>query len=118
MGKDKKKKIKKEDRPPQPYTESERNKKLMLIRMQLMDIDMHHLITPEVNDAINDFIKTGREFHKTVDIPEYSRELEVNLINDKRKQTYITLKFKKIVVDGGNMKNPINKLNRIQEELL
>ena len=42
--------------------------------------------------------------------------MEINLINDKRQQTYINLRFKRIRIDD-NEKNPLNKLNSLQEKL-
>ena len=103
---------------PRPFTEEQRNKKVMSIYMQLMNINILHVLTNEIKSKIDNFIKTGEPYSAILDLPEYSRVLEINFINDMNKQheNYIRLKFKRIRVEGDE-NNPINKLNKIQEGL-
>jgi len=102
---------------PQFYTQQERDKKMNAIKIQLVQINKYHLLLPEHLKAIDEFVKNGTDYSTICDLPEYSRVLEIKLINNKREQTYINLKFNKITVDGED-DNPINKLNKIQQELL
>ena len=101
---------------PTPYTKDERERKITLIKLQLVDLNMYSVLTPEVHQSISDFIQSGKECDMEVDLPMYSRILVVHLVNDKKKQTYINLKFKKIRVEGEDNNN-INKLNEIQEKM-
>jgi len=100
-----------------PYTEDERNKKIAKIMLQLITLNVDHVITDEIRENINIFIKTGKEYHTSLELPTYSRTLEVNLVNDKNKGTDMKLLFKKIRVKNEDDAHPINKLNILQETL-
>jgi hypothetical protein len=113
MGKNKKIKVKE----PIPYTEAERSRKITTILIQLSQLNLEHVLTEEMHHHIQTFIKTGKSYDEILDLPQYSRTLEIHLENDKRQQTYINIKFNKIRIEGEGDKNPINKLNTIQEEL-
>lgn len=102
---------------PSPYTKEEREKKINKIKLQLMQIDMYHVLQQRHKDALNNFVNNGEEFSEEFDLPLYSRTLVFHLVNDKKKETYINLKFKKIRVPNDD-NNPINKLNSIQEQLM
>ena len=101
-----------------PYTEQERSKKITGIMLQLSSIDMSHVLTREIHDAIQKFIKTGESYNAKIDLPAYGRIMEINFVNNKKEETYIKFLFKRIRVDGEGNENPINKLNKIQEEIL
>lgn len=103
---------------PLRYNETERNKKVMLIRMELVEYRMDHVLTPEIMVKINNFIKTGEDYIDTIHLPEYSRKMEIQFINDKKQQSFIRFKFIKIRVEGEDDENPINKLNKLQEEII
>ena len=113
MGKKKNKK----EKTIQLYTESERNNKITKILMQMATLNLDHVITTEIRSHIMEYIKKGKEYCEIIDLPQYSREMVINLFNDKNKQTFINLKFKKIRIDNENDKNPINKLNTLQEDM-
>ena len=102
---------------PQPYTQQERETKINRIKMQLANINMYHILLPEHFKAIDEFVKNGTEYTTLYNLPEYSRVLEIKLVNNKKEQTYINLKFNKIMVEGGE-NHPLNKLNKIQQSLL
>lgn len=106
----------KEPKPPIPYNESERNKKIVGIMFQLSGKDMTEIITPEIRQAFDKFIKTGESYYTKIYLPEYGRYLEVNLVNNKREATFVKFLFNRIRVDGEE-DNPINQLNKIQEEI-
>lgn len=104
---------------PLPYTQQERSDKMFKIKMQLIQLDMEQVLNDEHKKAISEFIKTGKEYNVSVYLPQYSRTMDINLINDKRKQMGISFKFHKIrIPDEDSDKNPINKLNILQEEIL
>lgn len=113
-----KKKGKKKEKLPMPYTESERNKKVMSIMMQITDVKMEHVITPEIKKNLNEFVKNGTEYSDTIPIPEYGRELVIYFVNNKRIESYINFRFIKVRIPDEGDENPINKLNKIQESLL
>ncbi len=113
-----KKKGKKKVKLPIPYTESERNKKVMSIMMQINDVKMEHVITPEIRQNLNEFVKNGTEYSDTIPIPEYGRELVIYFVNNKRIESYINFRFIKVRIPDEGDENPINKLNKIQESLL
>ena len=102
---------------PTPYTESERNIKWTSIKIQLAQLNLEHVLRDEDKIGINNFIKKGQDYVTTLDLPVYSRVMEINFYNDKKKKTGINLKFNKIRVMGESDDNPINKLNKIQEEI-
>lgn len=115
----KKDKSKNKEKLPIPYSQQERKDKMFKIKMQLIQLDMEHVLTDENKKAIDEFIKTGKEYNVSVDLPQFSRTMDIVLINDKRKQMGINFKFYKIrIPDEDNEKNPINKLNILQEEIL
>lgn len=105
------------DDAPKPYTKEERERKINLIRIQLLEIDLYRVLGQEHLEKIQEFVTKGTDYYEVIDLPMYSREMIINLINDKRKQTYINLKFKRIRVDEEGDDNKINELNKIQEEL-
>lgn len=100
---------------PEYYTEDERRNKISKIMLQLVTLNMEHVLSEEVTQAIHKFIKTGDDYTTNIDLPTYSRILEISLSNNKQKKTYINLVFKKIRVDDEN--NPINELNKLQETM-
>lgn len=99
-----------------PYTRQERNKKMTAIMFQLISIKLDGYLSDAAKAGIKQFIETGEEYKEVIDMPEFSREMHINLVNDKHKQTYIQLAFKKLIIDD-NEKNPISKLNKLQENL-
>ena len=105
---------------PKPYTKDERNKKVNAIFVQLMSICMEHTLTPEIKQAIFDFRDNGTPVHTELKLPEYSRTMIIHFENDKNKDSNnaITFNFDRIRVDDGTNDNPINRLNKLQEELL
>lgn len=105
---------------PKPYTHEERVKKINNIMIQLMNIKMEHVLTPEVTKGMNEFRDNGMSFHTQVELPEYSRVMIVDFENDKNKDkdNAINFQFKKIRIEGEGAENPINKLNKMQEDLL
>jgi hypothetical protein len=123
MGKGKRNKLnnkkKGEPKPPIPYTESERNKKITNIILQLSSMDMTQVLTPEIRTGIQKYIKEGAEYEAELDLPEFARTLQIKLVNDKRRErdTYVKFLFKKIRIEGEGDDNPINKLNMLQEEM-
>jgi len=102
------------------YTKQERERKITNIMLQLAELKFDHVLTPEVKKLLFDYINTGEDLIYSLDLPEYSRTLEINLTNDKSLDKYnsVALKFKKVVVDEDNKDNPINKLNVLQEGLV
>lgn len=103
---------------PKPYTESERNAKMTAITFQMLQMNISHLVTDDLKKHMTEFIKHGTAYQEKIDLPEYSRIMNVNFINDKGQETFIKLAFKKIRVEGEGDENPINKLNKLQEELM
>lgn len=117
MGKKNKDKSK-VSKEPCPYTESERNKKILCLTLQMTGIHMDHVLTPEIKQNMNNFIKTGEPYNVIVKLPEYSREMEINLVNDRNQSSHIKFKFIKIRIPDEGDNNPINQLNKIQEEII
>lgn len=122
MGKAKRernKKKKMEPKPPIPYTESERSKKITMIMFKLSTMDMAQELTPEIRSNFQKFIKEGTEYETELDLPQFGKTLQIKLVNDKRrdKENYVKFIFKRIRVEGEGEENPINKLNKLQEEI-
>ena len=82
-----------------PYTERERNMKVMNFVLQISDLKMERVITPEIKDGFNDFIKLGKDYIDCIDLPKHSRKMIINLVNDKNKQTFINFKFHDFTID-------------------
>ncbi len=110
-----KKKTKTDKQENKLYTEAERSRKISRIMLQLSTLNIEHVLSDEVTKNIHNFIKTGQDYNTTIDLPTYSRVLEISLNNDKSKKTYMNLSFKKIRVADEN--NSINELNKLQETL-
>lgn len=100
-----------------PYTEAERQKKVMALQLSFTKAESDNIITPEIIRKMNNFAKTGESYIENIQIPEFSRELEIHLVNDRNQQSYIKLKFNKIRIPGEGDENPINQLNKLQEEI-
>ena len=105
---------------PLPYTEQERQRKITNIYLQLMQIQMDHVLTAEIKQGLHEFIKNGTEYHHVMELPAYSRVLKINFVNDKKKDAHngMHLQFRKISIDNGDPKNPLNQLNKLQEGLV
>ncbi len=102
-----------------PYTKEEREKKWNKIFMQLMHMEIDHVLTSDVKKNINDFVESGKEYHEEIELPEYSRIMIINFVNDKKKdkENCINLRFKKIRIENEGSDNPINELNELQEHM-
>jgi len=111
----KKKKVKKVKKPI-PYTRQQRNAKITKILMQLMSMKLSHLISTDIRKKIDHWINTGETYQEEIFLPVYSRTMDINLINDKRVNTYIKFKFHKINVEDEKSQH-LNELNRLQEDL-
>jgi hypothetical protein len=110
------------DKPdiPIPYTLDERSKKWTNICFELMKMHVYEdVVTRYVSIGMKLFVDVGRDFHYSLDLPQYSRVAEFHFVNDKRKEKENGLKltFKKIRVEGEDDEHPINKLNKMQEHL-
>lgn len=111
------KKIK--EKKPLLMSQKERSDMMFKIKIQLVQMDMDNVLDEQDKQGIYEFIQSGKEYIRTVELPSYSRTMNINLINDKRKKPGIGFKFNKIrVVDENDEENPINKLNVMQEEIL
>lgn len=103
---------------PMLYTEAERNRKVMAIRLEIDRVRMTPSITPEINKGLQDFVKFGTDYCITVPLPQFSREMVVHFVNNKRVESYVNFKFIKVRIPEEGDENPINKLNKIQENLV
>lgn len=105
---------------PVPYTKKEREKKLTAIYFQLMQIDMFDVLTDEVRQYLKSFVNDGIDYNTVIELPEYSRVMVINFVNDKKMDSKngIHLKFKKIRVEDKGTENPINILNKLQEDMI
>ena len=101
---------------PQPYSEKEREVKMTNIQMQMIQLNIYHFLTDEHKNAIKEFVKNGTEYKTEYLVPVYNRILDIHLINDKKKQTYINVKFNKLEINEKN--NKLVELNKLQEGLL
>jgi len=99
-----------------PYTKQERERKIFAIRFQLIELNMNHILTDDIKKNIDRFITEGTEYYKEVFLPEYSRLLKINLVNDKNQETYIKLEFQKVRITEEGDNNLINKINREHEQ--
>lgn len=117
MGKNNTKKS--ENLDPVPYTKAERESKISKVKIQLMQIDMYHVLTDEAKAGLKEFIDSGKDYCKEINLPQYSRILIINFVNDKNKdsENMFHLKFNKIRIEGVGDEHPINKLNKAQEEM-
>jgi hypothetical protein len=79
-------------------------------------MDIYHFLTEEHRKSIDEFVKNGTEYKTEYEVPGYSRIVDINLVDDKKKQTYINIKFKKLEINEKN--NKLVELNKLQESLL
>lgn len=82
------------------YTEKERNVKVMNLVLQISDIKMDYVMTPEVKKRFNEFITLGRDYVDCIDLPKHSRQMVINLVNDKNQKTFINFKFHNFTIDN------------------
>ena len=78
---------------PIPYNERERNAKILNLVMQVSEVGMSHTLTPEIKKKMNDFVSKGEPYIDCIDLPRLSRQMIIQLINDKRQQTFINFKY-------------------------
>lgn len=76
-----------------PYNERERNAKVINLLMELSELGMRHIITPEINQHMNDFVKLGKNYVDCIDLPRLARQMIISLINDKHQKTFIHFKY-------------------------
>jgi len=95
------------------YNKKEREKKVFSIKMQLIQIDMYQILNDEIKQKIDEYIETGNEYIAEYDLPQYSRKMIINLVNDKNRESYIKLVFKKYTIEDNEK---LNQLNKIQEQ--
>jgi len=105
---------------PRPYTYEERNKKITSILMQLMNMGMDHVLTPEFRQGLFDWRDNGTAFHAELDLPEYSRKLVASFDNDfsKDKDNALNFVFQRVRIQGEGDENKVNEINKIQEKLI
>lgn len=78
------------------YTKRQRNKKVVGMMFELMEINMDWVIGEEEMRYIMDFINNGTDYHTTINLAKYSAELEIKLINDKNVESFMNLRRKVI----------------------
>ena len=102
-----------------PYTKAERERKISRIMIQLSQTKWEHLVPESAKEGMFKFIETGESYIDSVELPSLSRTLCFNFVNDKNKDKENSLNFifNKIRVDGEE-DNPINELNKIQEDMM
>ena len=102
-----------------PYTLAERERKITNIMIQLSQTSWEHLVPQSVRDGMLKFAKTGETYIDYIDMPQISRTLNVHFVNDKNKDNdnSINFLFNKVRVEGEE-DNPINKLNKLQEDII
>ena len=105
------------NREPVAYTRAERNAKVTKILIQLMQIQMDHVLTDDIRKGLDEFIATGESYIYEHYLPQYSRVMQIHFVNDKNKdkENSINIVFNKIRIEGEGDENPINKLNALQE---
>jgi hypothetical protein len=80
-------------RKPIPYNERERNTKVLNLVMQVSEHGLLHELTPEIRKKMDNFVKTGETYIECVELPKLSRQMIIQLINDKHQQTFINFKY-------------------------
>jgi hypothetical protein len=83
-----------------PYNQRERSAKILNLVFQISDLKMDFVLTPEIKKKFNDFIDTGASYSDCIDLPKLSRQMIINLINDKNQQTFINFKYVGLDDDG------------------
>jgi len=78
---------------PIPYNERERNAKILNLVLQVSAIDMSHTLTPEIKQKMDNFVSKGETYIDCIDLPRLSRQMVIQLINDKRQPTFINFKY-------------------------
>ena len=76
-----------------PYNKRERNAKILNFTLQIAELNLSFLLTPEIKQKFNDFATNGTTYIDTIDIPKLSRQMEISLINDKNQKTFINFKY-------------------------
>lgn len=91
------------------FTLDERNKKVAKIYMQVMMENMFHVIRPELRSQVQNYINTGEQVEYDLELPAYSRTLQVRLYNRKDKDSFICFKYNRVTVeDGDKDSHPLN----------
>jgi len=78
-----------------PYTNKERVKQINNIKVKLMQLDIYNFLRDEDKIAMDNYINFGTFYEAKYEILALSRIMEIYLINDKNKKTYINLRYMK-----------------------
>jgi uncharacterized protein (DUF736 family) len=76
-----------------PYNERERNMKILNFTLEISEMKMEFVLTPEVRKGFDEFVTLGKDYIACIDLPKFSRQLIINLINDKHQKTFINFKY-------------------------
>lgn len=76
-----------------PYNERERNAKILNLTLQISNMGMSSVLTPEIKKRMNDFVVNGNTYIDCIELPKLSRQMVIQLINDKHQQTFINFKY-------------------------
>lgn len=76
-----------------PYNERERNAKVLNLVLQVSELGMSYALTPEIRKKMDAFVSKGENYSDCIDLPRVSRQMIIQLINDKHQQTFINFKY-------------------------
>ena len=76
-----------------PYNERERNAKVLNLVLQVSELGMSTTLTPEIRKKMDAFVNKGENYTDCIDLPKFSRQMIIQLINDKHQQTFINFKY-------------------------
>jgi len=76
-----------------PYNEQERRKKVNGFLMEMIGKELDSLITSNLIKVMEDYVTKGTSTELDIPLTQHGRIMQIRLYNDKKKQSFIKLKY-------------------------
>lgn len=101
------------------YTKKEREQKITSILLQIASMDLLNILSDEIKIILQNWIDTGNTIEKDIPLYQFDRIMIIRLYNDKKKTTFINLKYNKkqenIIKENNNKNSDFNEIEKILE---
>ena len=99
MGKNKKNRSKNKKKVIKYYTRKERHQKVTNILLQVAMEDMNHVLDEETRNGMFKWIEEGGDYIKDIQLPQYTRTMQIRLHDNKSLETFVCLKYNHVISD-------------------
>lgn len=101
------------------YTEAQRQQKVTNIMLEVSMLDITNIITSDIRQIFDKYIKTGETQEHEFPMPQYGRTFVIKLNNDKKLPSFVNLRYdlKNAANDDGEEMQKFNeRLEKLGEE--